>query len=173
MPLELRAVRAADIPAITAIYAEQIAGVNTYEYSAPSLDEMRARVSAIVDAGYSYLVAELDGVVAGYAYASAFRARAGYRWTVENSIYLATAMQGRGIGKSLLGELIAVCEQRGFLQMIAVIGDADNLASRQLHERFGFSHGRTIHRNRPQTRSLVGRRADATRDRLRRHRPSF
>lgn len=54
-------------------------------------------------------------------------ARAGYRWTVENSIYLATAMQGRGIGKSLLGELIAVCEQRGFLQMIAVIGDADNL----------------------------------------------
>ncbi|AEQ96808.1 GNAT family N-acetyltransferase [Xanthomonas oryzae] len=138
MPVELRAVRAADIPAITAIYAEQIAGVNTYEYSAPSLDDMRARVSAIVDAGYPYLVAELDGVVAGYADASAFRARAGYRWTVENSIYLATAMQGRGIGKSLLGELIAVCEQRGFLQMIAVIGDADNLASRQLHERFGF-----------------------------------
>lgn len=64
MPLELRAVRNADIPAITAIYAEQIAGVNTYEYKAPSLDEMRARVSAIVDAGYPYLVAELDGVVA-------------------------------------------------------------------------------------------------------------
>ncbi|WP_372183245.1 N-acetyltransferase family protein [Xanthomonas axonopodis] len=138
MPLELRAVRDADIPAITAIYAEQIAGVNTYEYNAPSLDETRARVSAIVDAGYPYLVAELDGVVAGYAYASAFRARAGYRWTVENSIYLARAMQGRGIGKALLGELIAVCEQRGFRQMIAVIGDAGNLASRHLHERFGF-----------------------------------
>lgn len=104
MPLELRAVRDADIPVITAIYAEQIAGVNTYEYNAPSLDEMRARVSAIVDAGYPYLVAELDGVVAGYAYASAFRARAGYRWTVENSIYLASATQGRGIGKALLGD---------------------------------------------------------------------
>ncbi len=73
-----------------------------------------------------------------YAYASALRARAGYRWTVENSIYLSAAMQGRGIGKALLGELIAVCEQRGFRQMIAVIGDAGNLASRHLHERFGF-----------------------------------
>ncbi|WP_184371149.1 MULTISPECIES: GNAT family N-acetyltransferase [Xanthomonas] len=138
MPVELRAVRDADIPAITAIYAEQIAGFNTYEYSAPSSEEMRARVQAIVDAGYPYLVAEYEGTVVGYAYVSAFRARTGYRFTVENSIYLAADMQGRGVGKALLGELISVCEQRGYRQMIAVIGDAANQASRRLHERFGF-----------------------------------
>ncbi|CAD0329636.1 GNAT family N-acetyltransferase [Xanthomonas hortorum] len=138
MPVELRAVRDADIPAITAIYAEQIAGVNSYEYSAPSAEEMRARVRATLDAGYPYLVAELDAAVVGYAYVSAFRARTGYRFTVENSIYLAADARGRGIGKALLGELIAVCEQRGYRQMIAVIGDADNQASRRLHERFGF-----------------------------------
>ncbi|MCC4598555.1 N-acetyltransferase [Xanthomonas melonis] len=138
MPVALRAVRDADIPAITAIYAEQIAGCNTYEYAIPSSEQMHARMRAIVDAGYPYLVAEADGVVAGYAYASAFRTRAGYRWTVENSIYLAAGMQGRGIGKALLGELIALCEQRGYRQMIAVIGDAENRASLRLHERFGF-----------------------------------
>ncbi|PPU29688.1 GNAT family N-acetyltransferase [Xanthomonas arboricola] len=138
MPVELREVCDADIPAITAIYAEQIAGVNSYEYSAPSRDEMGARVRAGVDAGYPYLVAERDGAVVGYAYVGAYRARAGYRWTVENSIYLASGAQGHGIGKALLGELIARCQQRGYRQMIAVIGDADNLASRRLHERFGF-----------------------------------
>ncbi|MFA0923375.1 GNAT family N-acetyltransferase [Xanthomonas fragariae] len=138
MPVDVREVRDADIPAITAIYAEQIAGVNTYEYSAPSSDKMRARVRTIVEAGYPYLVAEYDVAVVGYAYASAFRARTGYRFTVENSIYLAADMQGRGIGKALLGELIAQCEQRGYRQMIAVIGDAGNQASRRLHERFGF-----------------------------------
>lgn len=138
MPVEVREVREADIPAITAIYAEQVAGVNSYEYSAPSSDEMRTRVRATVDAGYPYLVAERDAAVVGYAYAGAYRARAGYRWTVENSIYLASDMQGRGIGKALLGELIARCEQRGYRQMIAVIGDAENQASRRLHERFGF-----------------------------------
>ncbi|WP_115553884.1 GNAT family N-acetyltransferase [Xanthomonas arboricola] len=138
MAVELRAVRDTDIPTITAIYAEQIAGFNTYEYSAPSSADMHARMRAIVDAGYPYLVAEHAGAVAGYAYASAYRARAGYRWTVENSIYLAADMQGRGIGKALLGELIARCEQRGDRQMIAVIGDASNQASLRLHERFGF-----------------------------------
>ncbi|MFO3706411.1 GNAT family N-acetyltransferase [Xanthomonas codiaei] len=138
MRVELRAVRDADIPAITAIYAEQIAGCTTYEYSAPSSEQMRSRVDAVVDAGYPYLVAERDGAVVGYAYAGSYRARAGYRWTVENSIYVAQSQQGHGIGSALLGELIAVCEQRGYRQMIAVIGDAENQASRRLHERFGF-----------------------------------
>lgn len=97
-----------------------------------------ARVRAIVDAGYPYLVAECHAAVVGDAYASAYRARAGYRWTVENSIYLASNMQGRGIGKASLGELISRCEQCGYRQMIAVIGDASNQALRRLHERFGF-----------------------------------
>ena len=138
MPVELREVRDADIPAITAIYAEQIAGCNTYEYVAPPAEQMRGRVRTIVDAGYPYLVAERDGAVVGYAYASSYRARAGYRWTVENSIYLAAAAQGCGIGSQLLGALIAACEQRGYRQMIAVIGDATNQASLRLHERFEF-----------------------------------
>ena len=139
MELILRDAAPADMPAICAIYASEVRDhVNTYEYDVPDEAEMQRRMQAIVEAGYPYLVAEIDGQVAGYAYASSYRARAGYRFTVENSVYVAAGRQGHGIGAALLERLIAECEARGYRQMIAVIGEPANTASIRLHEKFGF-----------------------------------
>ena len=141
MPPVVRPVSEADIAPITAIYAAEVRDfVNTYEYDAPDQAEMRRRMQGIVEADYPYLVAEVDGQVAGYAYASSFRARIGYRFTVENSVYVAAERQGHGVGSALLERLIAECEARDFRQMIAVIGEAANSGSIRLHERFGFRH---------------------------------
>lgn len=128
-----------DADAITALYAAEVAGgVNTYELVAPDAAEMARRIAAVQAAGYPWLVAERDGRLAGYAYASSFRARAAYRSTVEDSVYVAADMRGMGLGTRLLAALIAACEARGFRQMVAVIGDQANLASRRLHARAGF-----------------------------------
>ncbi|WP_411832056.1 N-acetyltransferase family protein [Pseudoxanthomonas mexicana] len=128
-----------DVAAITAIYAAEVRDfVNTYEYDVPDEAEMLRRMRGVLDAGYPYLVAERDGRIAGYAYASGYRARAGYRFTVENSVYVAADQQGRGIGAALLQRLIDECALRGYRQMIAVIGEPANTASIRLHERFGF-----------------------------------
>ena len=141
MPPFIRAATDADIDAITAIYAVEVRDfVNTYEYDAPGAEEMLRRARAIVAGGYPYLVAEVDGHVAGFAYASSFRSRIGYRHTVENSVYVAAGWQGRGIGSALLERLIVECGARGFRQMVAVIGEAANSASIRLHERHGFRH---------------------------------
>ena len=137
----VRAATEADIAPIAKIYAAEVRDfVNTYEYDVPDEDEMLRRMRGIVEAGYPYLVAEIEGEVAGYAYASSFRARIGYRFTVENSVYVAAGMQGRGIGSALLGKLLQECESRGYRQMVAVIGEAANTGSIRLHERFGFRH---------------------------------
>ena len=145
MALALREVADADVAAIAAIYADEVRErVNTYEYDVPDAAEMRRRMRAVLDGGFPYLVAELDGEVGGYGYASSFRARAGYRFTVENSVYVAAGMQGRGLGAALLGALIEACTSRGFRQMIAVIGEPANIASIRLHERFGFRHAGTL-----------------------------
>lgn len=129
----------ADVPAITALYAAEVRDhVNTYEYDAPDHAEMLRRMRAVLDAGYPYLVAEHEGQLAGYAYAGSYRARIGYRFTVENSVYVAAGRQGHGIGAALLERLIAECERRGYRQMIAVIGEPNNTASIRLHEKFGF-----------------------------------
>ena len=139
MSATIRDASPADVPAITAIYAAEVLGqVNTYEYDPPDAIEMARRMGAVLDAGYPYLVAEDAGGVAGYAYASSYRARTGYRFTVENSVYVAAGRQGQGIGTILLRQLIAECEARGFRQMIAVIGEPSNTASIRLHEKFGF-----------------------------------
>jgi len=137
--LKLRAAVASDLDAITAVYAYEVrGGVATYEYVAPETAEMTQRWQAIVSQGYPYLVAELDGQFAGYAYASSYRARDGYRWTVEDTVYVSNEFQGRGIGRVLLQRLIDDCQTLGFRQMVAVIGDASNTASVALHERLGF-----------------------------------
>lgn len=141
MALAVRDAVEADIPAIAAIYAAEVRDfVNTYEYDAPDEAEMLRRMRAVLDGGYPYLTAELDGEIAGYAYAGSFRSRAAYRWVVENSVYVAADAQGHGLGAALLEKLIAECEARGFRQMIAVIGEPTNAASIRLHERFGFHH---------------------------------
>jgi phosphinothricin acetyltransferase len=99
---------------------------------------MQQRMEAIVAQGYPYLVAERGGRVAGYAYASSYRARRAYRFTVENTVYVDNAQQGHGVGTALLEALIDACTQLGFRQMIAVIGEAANAGSVRLHERLGF-----------------------------------
>ena len=99
---------------------------------------MLRRFQAITDAGYPYFVAEVDGRIAGYAYASAYRTRPGYRFTVENSVYIAPDAQGKGVGRALLERVVATCRDDGFRLMIAVIGDSANFASITLHRRAGL-----------------------------------
>jgi phosphinothricin acetyltransferase len=138
---EIRPTAEADLPAITAIYQQAVReGTATFELEPPDLAEMTRRYRALVDGGYPYLVAMVDGRVAGYAYAGAYRPRPAYRFTVENSIYLDPSFHRRGVGSLLLERLISECEARGFRQMIAVIGDATggSVGSRRLHERAGF-----------------------------------
>ena len=141
MPAMLRDATAADVAAITAIYAIEVREhVNTYEYDVPDEAEMARRMDVIVGAGYPYIVAqEPDGTIGGYAYASSYRARLGYRKTVENSVYVVAGRQGQGIGAALMQALIDACEARGYRQMIAVIGEPTNTASIRLHEKFGFT----------------------------------
>lgn len=132
----------ADLDAIAAIYAEAVAnGTSSYELEPPGRAEMGRRFAALADGGFPWLAGSLDGRLLGYAYAGPFRPRPAYRFVVENSIYLAPEARGRGLGRLLLGELVAACERLGFRQMIAVIGDgrADSPSVR-LHEAMGFRH---------------------------------
>ncbi len=137
--LSIRTAVAGDLPAITALYAREVHDhVATYEYDAPDQVEMTRRWHAIVAQGYPYIVAELGGQFAGYAYASSYRTREGYRWTVEDTVYIVPELQGRGVGRALLQQLIEECTELGFRQMVAVVGDVSNTASIALHERLGF-----------------------------------
>ena len=137
--LSIRAAVADDLPAITALYAREVDDhVATYEYDTPDQAEMTRRWQAIVAQGYPYIVAELDERFAGYAYASSYRSREGYRWTVEDTVYIVPELQGRGVGRALLQRLIDECTGLGFRQMVAVVGDVSNTASIALHERLGF-----------------------------------
>lgn len=140
MDILIRPSIAADLPAVTAIYAENVIhGTGTFELDAPSLDEMRDRWEDVQAHGLPWLVAELDGDVVGYAYAHQFRPRPAYRYCVEDAVYLAPAARGHGTGTALLTELIALCEKAGMRQMVALIGDSDNLGSRGVHRKLGFT----------------------------------
>ena len=137
--LEIRPTTAADLPSITEIYEHAVRfGTATFELIPPDLPEMTRRFRALMDSGFPYLVAALDGRVAGYAYASPYRPRPAYRFTVENSVYLQPAVHRRGIGLQLLQHLIEECEPRGYRQMIAVIGDSANAGSIGVHRKCGF-----------------------------------
>jgi L-amino acid N-acyltransferase YncA len=136
---EIRPAAAADLPAITEIYEHAVRyGTATFELIPPDLAEMTRRFGVLEDGGFPYLVAALEGRVVGYAYAGAYRPRPAYRFTVENSVYLQPAIHRRGIGMQLLQRLIADCEQRGYRQMIAVIGDSANAGSIRVHAKCGF-----------------------------------
>jgi L-amino acid N-acyltransferase YncA len=128
-----------DLAAITAIYDHAVRyGTASFEIEPPDEREMARRYEALRVGDYPYLVAEMGGDLAGYAYAGPYRARPAYHWTVEDSIYLAPQSQRRGIGRALLDRLIAEAEAGGFRQMIAVIGDSANTGSIELHRRAGF-----------------------------------
>jgi phosphinothricin acetyltransferase len=135
----LRPANSGDIPAITRIYADAVAqGTASFELEPPDEAEMARRQQALLAGGFPYLVAAHSGAIAGYAYAGPYRARPAYKWTVENSIYVAPQFHRRGIGLLLLRRLIADTEQRGFRQMIAVIGDSAQAPSIALHAAAGF-----------------------------------
>ncbi len=134
-----------DIATITRIYGYYVLDTcATFEIDVPEREEMARRRSAILEVGLPYLAAEDDGRVVGYAYANAYRPRAAYRFTVEDSIYIAPTDVGRGCGQALLGALVEQCEQGPWRQMVAVIGDSRNAASVGLHRRFGFREVGTL-----------------------------
>jgi phosphinothricin acetyltransferase len=135
----IRDSREDDIPAIAAIYGHWVThGRASFELEPPGAEEMAGRRAALLAAGYPYLVAEAEGALLGYAYAGAYRTRPAYRFTVENSVYVAPGGGGRGAGRALMEALIARCEAAGFRLMIAVIGDSANAASIALHRAVGF-----------------------------------
>lgn len=139
IPVGIRDAADADMPAIQAIYAEQVLkGTATFEEVPPSVSEMAARHANVLALGLPYLVAERDGQVVAYAYATGYRPRAAYRFTIENSVYVAATERGGGVGRQLLGSLIERCERGPWRQMIAVIGDSANRGSIRLHESLGF-----------------------------------
>lgn len=140
-PLLIRPSTASDLPAITAIYAWNVAnGTGTFELDAPEETEMARRRDDVLSKGLPWLVAEQAGRVLGYAYANHFRPRRAYRFCLEDSIYLADDAKGKGVGRLLLAELLARCEAAGARQMLAVIGDSANAGSVGVHRALGFEH---------------------------------
>ena len=141
----VRASRDDDVPSIAAIYGHHVMhGLGSFEETAPAVEEMARRRAEIVTRGFPYLVAESGGRVVGYAYCSQYRPRPGYRFSVEDSIYVEPGREGAGVGSLLLPRLIEEATARGARQMIAVIGDSANAGSIRLHARFGFRQVGTI-----------------------------
>lgn len=139
MHMRIRPATLADIPAIAPIYRDQVLhGTASWEYEPPDDAEMARRMRAVIDNGFPYLAAEDGSGLIGYCYASSYRARIGYRFVVEDSIYVRADQRGRGIGRQLLNALINECIAGGYTQMIAVIGDSANTGSINLHSACGF-----------------------------------
>lgn len=140
----IRPATPADVARVCEIYRHHVlTGTATFELVPPGPEEMATRFAAVREKGFPWLVieADFDGTgprVAGYAYATSFRPRPAYAWTVEDSIYLDPAATGRGLGRALLVRLIAECEAIGLRQMVAVIGDSANTPSIRLHRALGF-----------------------------------
>ena len=152
----VRAATADDAEALAAIYGHHVLhGFGTFEEEPPSPAEMETRRAAVAARGLPYLVAEEGGKVLGFAYAGPFRPRQAYRYTLEDSVYIAPEAIGKGVGRAVLSAVIAACEAIGVRQLVAVIGDSGNAASIGLHrslgfmdagvgKSFGFKHGRWV-----------------------------
>lgn len=135
----IRDATAGDLPAITAIYAHHVLhGTGTFEETPPTEAEMAQRMAKVQQGGHAWLVAEQDGRVAGYGYYAPFRERSAYRFTAEDSIYVRDDVRGMGVGKALVQALLERAEAAGIRQMIAVIGDSENVGSIGLHAALGF-----------------------------------
>jgi L-amino acid N-acyltransferase YncA len=154
--VKIRTAGPGDAEALASIYGHHVAhGFGTFETDPPPPADMAERVAAVRALDLPYLVAEIDGEVAGFAYGSPFRPRASYRYTVEDSVYIGPDRLGQGIGKGLLAAIIAACEDLGLRQMVAMIGDSENARSTGLHlamgfkpvgvfRAIGFKHGRWV-----------------------------
>jgi L-amino acid N-acyltransferase YncA len=139
--LLIRESRDDDVAAIAAIYGHHVLnGIASFEEVAPAEEEMARRRADLLARGFPYVVAERGGKVVGYCYAGPYRARIGYRFSLEDSIYIAPGEVGRGIGRALLTKVIARSTELGYRQMVAVIGGSETLPSIRLHAALGFSH---------------------------------
>lgn len=128
-----------DLPAITRIYGHHVLhGTGTFETTPPTLEEMTARRGDVLSKGLPWLVAEEAGQVLGFAYGNWFKPRPAYRFSVEDSIYLAPEAAGRGLGRALLAELLVTLERAGIRKVMAVIGDSANTGSIGVHRALGF-----------------------------------
>lgn len=137
----IREANLSDIKQIQEIYAYHVLnGLGTFEETPPSAEEMAERMQSIKQLNYPFIVAIINDQVAGYCYANYYRQRSAYRFTVEDSVYINHKFQGQGVGALLLAELIKKCTTQQFKQMVAVIGDSNNLGSINLHKKFGFEH---------------------------------
>jgi L-amino acid N-acyltransferase YncA len=137
--IRIRDAAESDLPAIQRIYAHHVLNsVASFEEVPPSVDELRSRLASVRLHGLPYMVAAIDGEVAGYCYATPYRPRAAYRHTIEDSIYISDAHRGRGIGRLLLEALIERCEAGPWRQMVAVIADGGSGGSLSLHRQLGF-----------------------------------
>ncbi len=142
---EVREAEAADLSSVQEIYAHHVrTGLASFELEAPGLAEIERRFRSVRGHGLPFLVADLEGRVAGFAYAAPYRARPAYRFTLENSVYVAPHAGRRGLGSALLGELIRRAEALGYRRMIAVVGDSGNEASIGFHLRHGFKRAGTL-----------------------------
>lgn len=142
----IRAAKSSDIPEIQAIYAHHVLnGTGTFEETPPSVEEMSARWSNVTGKGWSWLVATDTTGVAGYGYYQQIRDRSAYRFTAEDSIYVRDDVRGQGVGKALVVALIQAATEAGFRQMIAVIGDSENIGSIGVHTSLGFRKVGVLH----------------------------
>ena len=141
----IRASETGDIPAIARIYAHHVLhGTGTFETEPPTEADMTQRRADVLAKGLPWLVVEVDGVVAGFAYGNWFKPRAAYRFSVEDSVYLAPEHAGKGLGRALLAELMLRCERAGVRHLMAVIGDSENAGSVGLHRAMGFEMVGTV-----------------------------
>jgi L-amino acid N-acyltransferase YncA len=139
LPVAVRDATPADMAAVQAIYSYYVTRTcSSFEEVPPTVEEMQARLAKTLERGLPYLVADSDGEVVGYTYAGPWRYRSAYRYTIEDSIYVAPSVTRRGVGSALLGALIERCTELGYRQMIGVIGDSANHGSISLHRAMGF-----------------------------------
>jgi L-amino acid N-acyltransferase YncA len=143
--MDIRAATTSDLPDIQAIYAHHVLnGTGTFEETPPSLEEVGQRFAAGSGHGWAWLVAADATGVLGFAYYAQIRDRTAYRFTAEDSIYVREDVRGQGVGKALVSQLLIAAEQAGFRQMVAVIGDSENVGSVGMHASLGFHHVGTL-----------------------------
>jgi phosphinothricin acetyltransferase len=137
--MDIRTATEADVPEIQTIYAHHVLhGTGTFEEEPPPVEEMLQRFRKVIDSDCVWLVGTDATGILGYGYYAPFRDRSAYRFTVEDSIYVREDVRGQGVGKALVSRLIALATAAGFRQMIAVIGDSENVGSIGVHASLGF-----------------------------------
>ncbi len=138
--MDLRPTRPDDANSLAEIYGHAVLhGLGTFEETPPTIAEMDARRVRVADFGLPHVVAVIGGRVAGYSCAAPFRPRPGYRFTAEDSVYVAPWAVGRGVGRALLLRVVEDCEALGLRRLVAAIGDSKNVASIAMHQACGFA----------------------------------